>query len=181
MPANKEDQINLLPKKGFATTTVGRILSWLLSTFRIIVIVTEMIVMLAFLSRFWLDAKNSDLNDQIEQKKAVLAASGDFEKQFKDTQRRLNTFSALTANTTPVASSLKTVTSYLPSDIFLTSYSLSAKNIQVSAIASSEKSIQQFIANLQSNEIFQNISLTEVKEDSKNSTFMIFGLDIKLK
>ena len=53
MSARKEE-INLLPQKGFEATTAGRILAWILSTFRIIVIITELLVMVAFLSRFWL-------------------------------------------------------------------------------------------------------------------------------
>ena len=83
---SKKEEINLLPQKGFASTTAGRILAWILSTFRIIVIVTEIIVMVAFLSRFWLDAQNTDLDEEITQKQALIAASLGFEKRFKQTQ-----------------------------------------------------------------------------------------------
>ena len=65
MPAKKEPEINLLPQEEFEGSVIGRILKWGLSTFRIIVIIVEMVVMAAFLSRFWLDAKNSDLNEDI--------------------------------------------------------------------------------------------------------------------
>ena len=61
----KKKNINLLPKEEFDASVVGRLLRWAMGTFRIIVIITEMIVMAAFLSRFWLDAQNSDLNDEI--------------------------------------------------------------------------------------------------------------------
>ena len=64
MSAHKKQQVNLLPEKGFTSTTTGRVLTWILSTFRIIVIVTEIIVMIAFLSRFWLDAQNTDLSEE---------------------------------------------------------------------------------------------------------------------
>ena len=80
----KQAQVNLLPQEEFAGTTFGRTLRWAMSSFRIIVIATEMIVMLTFLSRFWLDARNADLNDLIKQKSAVLSASADFEKEFKE-------------------------------------------------------------------------------------------------
>src|SRR3989304_5055627 len=94
----KEEQINLLPEKGFEQTTTGRILTWILSSFRIIVIVTEIIVMIAFLSRFWLDAQNTDLTEELQQKQAVLSASKAFDAEFKDTQKRLKVFTDLTAH-----------------------------------------------------------------------------------
>ena len=89
MAARKKRQINLLPQEEFAASTLGRVLNWLLTTFRYIVIVTEIVVMTAFLSRFWLDAKSTDLNELIKQKQAVIAASADFEKEFRLTKDNL--------------------------------------------------------------------------------------------
>ncbi|KKR69678.1 MAG: hypothetical protein UU12_C0039G0005 [Candidatus Woesebacteria bacterium GW2011_GWA2_40_7b] len=94
MPKTKT--INLLPQEEFDVSTLGRILKWAMGTFRIIVIVTEMIVMTAFLSRFWLDAQNSDLNDAIAIKTAQISAQSDFEKQFRILQHKLSIFKTLT-------------------------------------------------------------------------------------
>jgi len=57
MAAKKEKPINLLPKDSFAETTLGRVITWFLGTFRIMVIAVELVVVAAFLSRFWLDSK----------------------------------------------------------------------------------------------------------------------------
>ena len=81
--------INLLPQEEFANSTIGRVFTWAMSTFRIIVIGMEMVVMVAFLSRFWLDAINVDLNDIIKQRSAVIAAQSYFEKAFRDLQTRV--------------------------------------------------------------------------------------------
>ncbi len=63
MAARKNQQlINLLPQEEFAVSTLGRILAWLMSTFRYIVIAVEMVVMLAFLSRFWLEWNTHDVD-----------------------------------------------------------------------------------------------------------------------
>jgi len=45
-----------------------------MGSFRIIVIVTEIIVMGAFLSRFWLDAQNSELDSSIKIASAQITA-----------------------------------------------------------------------------------------------------------
>ena len=79
--------INLLPKEEFAASTWGRILTWLLSTFRIIVIFTEVIVMAVFLSRFWLDAKANDLNELLRKNQAILKTTTEFENEFRDIQK----------------------------------------------------------------------------------------------
>jgi len=90
MPKNKS--INLLPQEEFEASTIGRVLKWATGTFRIIVIITEMVVMAAFLSRFWLDAQNSDLTDSIKIRSAQISAQGDLEKRFREIQTpRLNT------------------------------------------------------------------------------------------
>jgi len=128
MSAHKKQQVNLLPEKGFTSTTTGRVLTWILSTFRIIVIVTEIIVMIAFLSRFWLDAQNTDLSEEIEQKKAILVASADFEKEFRQTQERLQIYSGLTLNKVQNSSVISQITKLVPDDTILKAIHITNKN-----------------------------------------------------
>ena len=155
-------QINLLPQEEFAGTTIGRTLRWAMSTFRIIVIVTEMVVMVAFLSRFWLDARNADLNELIKQKSAVLSASADFEKEFKNTQKKLKIFSSLSRDVGTASTTLGAITSLLPSDIFLLTYSFNSQSAQVKGVAQNEISIAQFIVNLEKSASFEKVTLTNL-------------------
>jgi Tfp pilus assembly protein PilN len=164
MAAHKEKskKINLLPQEEFASSVVGRILAWAVSTFRVIVIVTEVVVVGAFLSRFWLDAQSSDLSDQIKQKQAVVAATSDFEKTFREKQGQIKIFSDLTKNYQPESGVLNTVSSYLPSNIYLSNYSLVGKEIRIKGVSPTEQSIAQFIANLSSNKDFSDVSLSQL-------------------
>lgn len=155
-------KINLLPQEEFASSTLGRLLAWAVSTFRVIVIVTEVVVVGAFLSRFWLDAQSSDLSDLIKQKQAVIAATSDFEKTFRETQQQIKVFSDLTKNYQPASAELANVSSYLPSDIYLINYSLVANEIRVKGVSPTEQSIAQFITNLGSDDKFSNVSLTQL-------------------
>lgn len=173
----KQGQINLLPEIGFETTTGGRILSWILSTFRIIVIVTEIIVMIAFLSRFWLDAKNTDLNDEIKHKTAVLTASKDFEREFENIQNRLTIFSELTKNEGLYADILKTTVSYLPQDLFLTTLAFKESSLQIEGSTANEASIQQLMVNLSSTNKFFKINLAELATNSKDSNLLNFKIE----
>jgi Tfp pilus assembly protein PilN len=164
----KAVQINLLQKEDFSATTAGRVLSWILSTFRIIVIVTEILVMLAFLSRFWLDAQNTDLNEQIKQKQAVLVASLPFEKDFKDTQARLKIFSGFAEEEGIIADSFGTISSRLPPDVLLNSIAYIEGGVEIQGFAVNEKSIQQFIVNLYDEGSIEEVTLGKVAFNLEN-------------
>jgi len=177
----KKDQINLLPQRGFAASTSGRVLLWILSTFRVIVIVTEIIVMIAFLSRFWMDAQNTDLAEKIQQQQAVLTSFTQFEKEFKSAQKRLEIFSILTQNKETATNIANSIISYLPEDTFLKSISFTSSNeVVIEGISPSERSVQQFAVNLQSADIFNQINLTGIETD-ENSGFLKFKFGANLK
>lgn len=181
MAARKKEEINLLPQRGFESTTTGRVLAWVLSSFRIIVIVTEIIVMVAFLSRFWLDAQNTDLTEDLERKQAVLSSSLNFEKEFKDTQKRLKIYSDLTSDKLSKATVANTISKLLPPDIFLTIITFNDREIGISGISPNEKSIQQLIVNLNSSDIFESVLLMGIKSDEENVNSLIFELRVILE
>ena len=175
---NKENQINLIPRDEFSASQAGRILTWFLTTFRIMVILVELVVLAAFLSRFWLDAKNSDLNDEIAQKQALLTVSTKFENDFRLIQKKLQIFSDLTTNNVSSSKLLQDVTTKIPPDVFLTSSSLSPNSITLTGSSPSEKSIAQFIANLSSISDFSSVSLNQVEINEENKNLLNFSLQI---
>ena len=179
MPAKKEPRINLLPQEEFEASLLGRTLKWVLSTFRIIVIITEMIVMIGFLSRFWLDAKNSDLNESIKGKQAVLAASSDFEKDFRKVQKRLAIVSSLYSVTQP-SKNLSVITSYLPSGILISSFAVAGNGVQIKGVSASERDIAQFITNLEASKSFQKVTLSQIESSKEGGLSLVFTLKIDL-
>ncbi len=179
MAKKKKEVINLLPQEEFAASTVGRILTWLLSTFRMIVIATEMVVMAAFLSRFWLDARNTDLSDEIKQKTSVINSYKDIEKNFRETQSKLQIVSALTSVQTD-GSLISQISGSLPPDIILSSVSIEAGEIKIAGLGSSERSISQFLVNLTSQSSLANVNLAQLSSD-KNGNGLIFSISANPK
>jgi Tfp pilus assembly protein PilN len=171
---NKQE-INLLPEREFAGTVTGRVLSWIISTFRVIVIVTEILVMVAFLARFWLDAQNTDLNDDIDKKKAVLLASTEFESQYKDVQKRLKVFASL-ANNQPSSKFISAVSTALPPDVLLSDISKLSEELQLEGLTTNERSIQQFVVNLQSSGLFGDVALQDIKTSQTNVNLLSFTI-----
>lgn len=175
MPAKKEIKVNLLPQKEFERSTLGRILKWAVSSFRIIVIVTEMIVMAAFLSRFWLDANNSDLNDAISQKKAVIASFAETENKFRTFQKQIDVFSKITS-LSQKSEYLSLITSLTPPEVTLNSISDSENSVQITAYSGSEQKISQFIKNLSSNSKFKDVSLSKINSGEDNPSLIVFTI-----
>lgn len=178
MAKKKKEVINLLPQEEFAASTVGRILTWLLSTFRMIVIATEMVVMAAFLSRFWLDARNTDLNDLIKQKSAVISSYKDIENTFRATQSRLSIFKALSSATTD-NSLFGLMAQSTPLDVILTSTSITNNEVKIAGIGASEQSVSQFIVNLSAQNTFSKVSLNQLSSD-KTGNGLVFSITATL-
>ena len=175
MPTKKNKLVNLLPQEEFDASIVGRVLKWAMGTFRIIVIVTEIVVMAAFLSRFWLDARNSDLNELIDVRSAQIEAQSDFEKEFRSVQTRLKIFSDLDKNR-KASDALAKVTPKIPADISLSSVGFQEKGGLVKGVATSELAIAQLVANLSADDFFKEVTLGQVSQSEDNPSLTEFNI-----
>lgn len=173
----KSKLINLLPQEEFESSITGRVLKWAMGTFRIIVIITEMVVMAAFLSRFWLDAQNSDLSNSIKTLSAAITAQSDFEKQFRATQEKLSIVKALNSDSPP-SQKIDYVAGSTPKDITLSAVNVGPKEVDIKGTAGSEVSIAQFMINLKSNSTFKNVDLGGVGSSQSNPTMSDFIIKI---
>lgn len=179
MPIRKAKQINLLPQDEFQSSSFGRILKWALSSFRVMVIITELVVMSAFLSRFWLDARNSDLNDSLNVAKSRISAFSDTEKEFRLYQKKISIAKNLYTQKKD-SSLLDIVTKQLPEDITLTSFQRTEDGLQIKAISLSERSIAQFLVNLTDSDNFTDVNLSQVASSVDNSFATIFTINAKV-
>jgi len=182
MPAKKRKRksINLLPKDEFESSTAGRILKWALTTLRMIVISIEIVVVGGFLMRFWLDADNADLDHSIEQKKVLIESFADFEKDFRLVQTKLALFKNYTLEQNNKLPLFQLVISKLPNDLQMTSIATIDGGIEIMGISDSENSISQFITNLQADEKFDSVTLTEIGT-KRDTPFVEFSLKVSIK
>lgn len=178
MPKKKTSVINLLPQEEFQQSSIGRILHWATTSFRTIVILTELVVIFAFLSRFWLDAKNADLNDIIRQNQEIISSYEDFEAEFRQIQQGIKIFSELTEKTT-FSSLISKIVNFLPEDVKLVSISQIGDSLQIKAASASERSIVQYITNLASDSTFKEIKVTNASASSENQSIIVFSVEAK--
>lgn len=154
--------INLLP--GEETKKIGKFLSWVLTYGRYIIIGTEIIVLLAFFSRFKLDRDLTDLHQAIAQKQAVILAAYDLEQQVRSLQNRLLIIKKLEKQRGFSQKILDTFEGLIPVDVNLTEISLDTNKIAFSAVAHSNDGFTTFLNNLSASPYFGDISLDDVSK-----------------
>lgn len=171
----KKRKINLLVKEGFENTTLGRFLNWALTAGRVIVIATELIVILAFLSRFQLDRTLTDLNEKNQARKAQIEALADFEETFRSAQARLKAYAEWDTSILGSEALILEVASLLPADVSLESISFSGKTVSLRGTALSEAGLAGFLKELKESEKFQDVALNDITLDT---TTQILGFTI---
>lgn len=144
----RKTPINLLPKSEFELSYWGRFLKWALSTGRYIIILTEIVVIAAFLSRFKLDQDLSDLTDAVNNKQQILKHTAATEKNFRLVQSRLDAAAALLSSQNKPSQILDAVASALPESLRLTSVAIATGQITVAAQAGSELDVGFFLGHL---------------------------------
>jgi Tfp pilus assembly protein PilN len=175
MPKNKA--INLLPQEEFEASTIGRVLRWAMGSFRIIVIVTEMIVMAAFLSRFWLDAENSDISESIKIASSQIQVQSDFEREFRGVQTKLAIYKQINSEVKSSDKFLNLATK-TPPGVTLTSVMVHDTTSDIKGVSDTETAIAQFVSNLKNDPTVKKISLGALDTSDELESRIAFQVNI---
>lgn len=163
MPANIT--INLLGDSEMEHTPVGRIVSWAITYGRYIMIGTEIVVLLAFISRFSLDRKLTDLKEEVTQKQDIITANLAFEADIRTLQDKLEKIKKLTEDPAPSIDLLPQFQTILPPGTYISALDLTKNQLTVEAISGSTGSFAQFITNLKNSNTITNIVIGDISRD----------------
>lgn len=164
MPANSIS-INLLGDSEMEHTPVGRIVSWAITYGRYIMIGTEIVVLLAFISRFSLDRKLTDLKEEVSQKQDIIEANLPFEKEVRALQDKLDKVKTLINQPVNPLAALTIFQTILPQGVYLKTYDLTKNTLTVRAIAGSTLSFSQLMTNLQSSKYITDVDIGDIRRD----------------
>ncbi len=156
--------INLLGQEDLRHTPQGRIISWALTYGRYIMIGTEIVVLLAFISRFSLDRRLTDLKEEVSQKQAILEANADLERDIRLLQDTLVKIKQTTANQTIPLDTLMILQTLLPANVYVESLDVATDRLSVAATAGSTNGFSQFLTNLQTAKQFSRIDIGDIKK-----------------
>ncbi|MBI3385552.1 PilN domain-containing protein [Candidatus Gottesmanbacteria bacterium] len=163
MPANQT--INLLGTEDLQHTPWGRLISWATTYGRYTMITTEIVVLLAFISRFSLDRKLTDLKEEISQKQSIIEANLSFESSFRSLQDRMRTIKSLTASQSIPRDIIEELQQMLPPDVYFQSLTLGGGNLTIKTTAATTSGFSQFLANVSQSVRLQNIEISGIKKN----------------
>lgn len=162
MPA-KDLKINLLATDDLSHSPWGRLILWATTYGRYIMITTEIVVLLAFISRFSLDRKLTDVTEEISQKQEIIEANVEFEKEIRSLQADIIRIKSLFAAQEMPLTIIDSIQTYVPSDVYLESYEFSGSKLAVSAVAGTSEGFSQFLARLNASRAFTNLSIGDIR------------------
>jgi len=177
MPPKKE--ISLLPEDNNPQSFSNRFIRWLTTAGRFVIVFTELVVVLAFISRFWLDRKNADLSETIRQQTAILESTKDFENEYLALQQRLTFVKKYYQQAPDYAPKIQSLIESSPPGIVYNRFSLSrpkgSPTVQSDMIvyAYQESSIVDFVTNLILNPNVNSVNIKNIEKKPKDTKYTI--------
>ncbi|HEX8923685.1 MAG TPA: hypothetical protein VF828_03050 [Patescibacteria group bacterium] len=178
MPAAKKKEISLLPESENTNSFISKSLKWLLTVGRVVIVLTEFVVICAFASRFVLDRKNSDISDVIRQQKAIIESVSDFEKEYASLQKRLKVIKDIYANQPDYGPKITSLVQSTPTGIIyenlrITNSPQHVVDAQIQIKAYNEDVIVSFITNLVVNPDIASVDVRNIEKKSKEAEYSV--------
>lgn len=155
--------INLLPRK--PSSYLDRFLSWISTYGRFIIVLTELVVLVAFASRFKLDRDLIDLQDKIKQEESMVKSLTSIEKKSRNLQARLSQIASLNGVSQSSMVVLSEISALVPANVFLDELTLEEQSVKIQARAFSGEGISNFVKRLGNNSYLSNVNVSQVDRD----------------
>lgn len=173
----KTPSINLFT--GRNKSIVDRFLNWALGVGRLLIILTEVIALSAFLYRFSLDRQLIDLKGQIKGQETTLESLANNEKTYRNFQDRIFLVNQLNDTGKSTLDGFKKILQIAPSEMTVNTIALQKKSISIDATTHTISSLTKLIKNIKQIERVKSVFLEHL--DNKISTATIgFTLNIVL-
>jgi len=173
----KLHSINLLKNKDI--DFFSKFIEWTLTIGRLIVIITEIIALSAFIYRFSLDRKLIDLRSEIKQKQTIVAGQKANEEKYRDLHDRIYlalNFASLSQERHKI---LKDVLGLTPQGLTLNNLVLNKDKINIDAIVRSPSSLGIFVNLLKNYPSIDSISIDNI-ENKPQTNFIAVNITATL-
>lgn len=167
MPATKLGRINLLPKDSFEFSGLGRFLKWALTSGRMLVVLTEFVVILAFGSRFYYDKKLNDLIEVIDQKQNVVESYAEIENRMRDVLARQKTVTNFSTVNLAINDRFGQIRRITPTDVTYTEISINETGFNLAGTAGSEGGLANLLVGVNNVPNVSGVSIGSVEYDQR--------------
>jgi Tfp pilus assembly protein PilN len=174
-------KINLLPQDQFEYSNTGKLIQWAVSVGRWIVVLTEFVVICAFLSRFYFDTVKANLFDETKQKQAIIESATSFEENFRILQEKIKLVRILLAEEKKPSGLIGEVSQLIPLNVSLTRIDIDEDNLKITGSAFSESGINVLAQGLINHQKLENVVLSDISINPESGPGIKFNLSAKIK
>lgn len=163
--------VNLLNPQG--KSLLDQILDWALYIGRLLIIITEVIALGVFLSRFVIDRKLIDLSDEIKKLQPMVAYSQANEQTYRKIQKKLAVSKENDTISSKKVTLLTEILNGTASNVELTNISVSDKTVDITAQATSPDMLSAFTQTLKEHPRIQSVTVTKVENKTTTARVII--------
>lgn len=157
--------IQLLPEEQLREEPLSQFLKWALTFGRYIVVFTEGIVLIVFLSRFWLDSQIIDLKQVITSKAQIVQSAQNFEKEFLVVQAKMQEVKSLQTELFSASPYFSIVEQSIPQQATLTKLTINPDGVIIQGKTSSYDAVTAFVQALKNKEEFVEVKLSSLSRE----------------
>jgi hypothetical protein len=161
----KREGINLL--NTVKSSFFDRFIDWTLTIGRIVVILTELIALGAFLYRFSLDQQLIDLHSKIKQEQAVVGYLKDSEATYRNLQSRLTVASNYSKIGSAKVKVFKDIVSFAPPGLIFNEFSLTNEHLKIASQVYSVSALSSFIDSVKKYNNVQKILIDKIQNTAE--------------
>lgn len=165
--AHGVSSINLLPKDSFEFSTLGKALKWATTVGRVLVVLTEFVVLMAFASRFYFDKKLDDLKEAFDQKQAQIQAYSDVENEMRKLLNKQAPIETNMKGGLGFAPKIDYLSQIIPIGTVLDSLSIEKSGLNIDGKALSEYGFAQFVSGVKKMPGVSRINLKDTSFDQQ--------------
>lgn len=158
---NNLPSINLA--KDRQISSFDKFLNWTFTIGRLIVIITEVVAVIAFVYRFSLDEKIVDLHTQIKQKQSLVSALKNDESKYRNLQDRITLAANFSTKATKSNQIITDIVNLIPNQVKITNLILNKDRINLDVEVTSVSSLENFVSSLQTNQNIKSVNIDNIE------------------
>lgn len=158
---NTSSSINLIKNKQIPL--FDKFMNWALTVGRLIIILTEIVAVLAFIYRFSLDERLIDLHSGIKQKQALISLLKQDEDRYRNLQDRIALASDLSEKNTKTNTIVLDIIDLIPQGTKINSLTFNKDRITINANTNSVSSLTDFINILKNYPDIKSVSIDSIE------------------
>ncbi|MBP9670325.1 PilN domain-containing protein [Candidatus Woesebacteria bacterium] len=172
--------INLLPRDEFESSTLGIVLEWSLVFGKWAVILTQLVVMGAFLYRFTLDRTLTDLRKSIAKNVAIVKSYDQVERDFVLAQKQVSQAKIALESQDVISKVMNNIIQITPSEVWYDRITISNNTLSLTAYASSLQGFGKFLSGIQSNSLYSGVRVGKIESSATKGAQMQFDVSLTI-